>query len=79
MGDHKPFEVIRGGKGTHYSESFVCPWCGGAFAHRYITSDGVPSLEEHFARSVTCGKNQKVNNPTQEKNMIFPEGVADDD
>ena len=49
---------------------FVCPWCGATFARRWIASDGVPSLEEHFATNPECWANRGVNNPTQSKHDV---------
>ena len=49
---------------------FVCPWCGAGFGRRFITSDGEPSLEEHWRQSVGCSANRDVNNPTSSKNDV---------
>ena len=46
---------------------FVCPWCGDRFQRRWIASDGVLSLEEHWRISQTCSANRGVNNQTQSK------------
>lgn len=69
----RPFEVLEGGKPPRNDPGFVCPWCGQAFKRRYVASDGVMSLQEHFETNPRCKRNQNVNNPTQEKNMIFDE------
>lgn len=55
--------VIPGGGGGQ----FACPWCGATFARRFIASDGVASLEEHWLVSPACSANRSVNNPTQSK------------
>jgi hypothetical protein len=46
---------------------FVCPWCGAKFDRRFIASDGVESLEEHWRASAICSTHRAVNNPTQSK------------
>lgn len=55
-------QLVQGGSGD-----FACPWCGARFLRRFITSDGVYSLEEHWQRSPACARNRTVNNQTQSK------------
>lgn len=57
-------------------EPFVCPWCGASFARRFIASDGVYSLEEHWRVSPECSSNRAVNNPTQSKYDEPPEPIT---
>jgi hypothetical protein len=64
MGLTEPFGVIDGGRDER---TFVCPWCGATFTRRFIASDGVESLEEHWAGSPECSANRDTNNPTQSK------------
>jgi hypothetical protein len=54
--------ALPGGPGQ-----FACTWCGATFERRWIASDGVRSLEEHWATSTACSANRTVNNPTQSK------------
>jgi hypothetical protein len=60
----RPLRVIDGSRDERV---FTCPWCGAAFTRRFIASDGVESLEEHWARSPECSANRATNNPTQAK------------
>lgn len=70
----RPFGVIDGGRDER---TFACPWCGAAFARRFIASDGVESLEEHWARSPECSANRDTNNPTQSKyDAVDPERLV---
>lgn len=55
---------------------FVCPWCGATFARRWIASDGVPSLEEHWLQRPECSANRAVNNPTQSKYDVRDDEVG---
>lgn len=59
------FQVLDGGLSAE--PGFVCPWCGESFARRYIASDGVASLEEHWATDPRCKAHAHVNNQTQTK------------
>lgn len=66
MTDKPAFEVLEGGK--HRREpGFVCPWCGLTFTRRFIASDGVMPLEEHWAADPRCRRHANVNNQTQTK------------
>ena len=58
--------VLPGNAGGAYA----CPWCGRTFARRWIASDGLLSLEEHFATNPECSVNRGVNNPTQSKHDV---------
>lgn len=55
---------------------YVCPWCGATFARRWIASDGVPSLDEHWRRKPDCSANRSVNNPTQTKYDVRDDEVG---
>ena len=61
------FQSIDGSKGK--GGNFVCPWCGASFERRWIASDGVMSLEEHWKTSPRCSQNRHVSNQTQSKDL----------
>ena len=64
-----PLQIIPGGKGN--PGRYACPFCGEKFEHRYIDSSGIVSLEEHFKKNKTCGRNKMANNPTTDKYATF--------
>lgn len=58
----KRFTVVQGGIGN-----YPCTWCGKTFQRRYIASDGIMSLEEHWTADPRCKTLARVSNQTQSK------------